>query len=487
MPNKIANVGKVQKLGLMALVATVVSSMICSGVDGLPQNMAANSSLGALAIGWFICDFGMFFISRTFIILSNIRTDLNSGIYMYSRIGFGAFCAFIVAWGNWLMTIFSNVTFGIRAINSKNYFKPRYLQGRNNLASIIGISLLIWNFNFLVLSGICLDGNLNLIGALAKFVPLIVFMFILICFFDIRNITKNIWGYTPTIAKYRLESVFIHIISPLDVALWCFNDVEVAVALSGRAKNKKDVGKATLIGFIILLVICISISILPFGVLSQATLSTIPTHSLVGRLKRIVGEWGEPIINVGVLISLLTSWLAWTMTFAEIPMITAQNGTFPKKIAKCNKQKSFSFSLWISSALMQLMVLLVYFSSDTWAAMLAISGLTVLPVYLMSTAYLYNLCINGDYTNYKKSLSGARISSVIGFLACSFMFYSSEKKYLAMVQPLLTIGIHLFVWKRIEEGERNKISQGKEIRFLMALIALDALIGYLFINDSIIF
>lgn len=35
-----------QKLGLLALTSIVVSSMIGSGVDGLPQNMAENSCRG---------------------------------------------------------------------------------------------------------------------------------------------------------------------------------------------------------------------------------------------------------------------------------------------------------------------------------------------------------------------------------------------------------------------------------------------------------
>ena len=80
-----------QKLGLLALVAIVISSMIGSGVDGLPQNMAATSEIGPVIIAWLICGFGMYFIARIFMVLSDIRPDLQSGIYMYAREGFGAF------------------------------------------------------------------------------------------------------------------------------------------------------------------------------------------------------------------------------------------------------------------------------------------------------------------------------------------------------------------------------------------------------------
>ncbi|MCV5632798.1 amino acid permease, partial [Escherichia coli] len=84
--------------------------------------------------------------------------------------------------------------------------------------------------------------------------------------------------------------------SPLSVALWSFIGVEGAVALSGRAKNKRDVGKATFIGFVVSLIICLLVSILPFGVLTQHELSAIPTPSTAGILKIVVGEWGKIMI-----------------------------------------------------------------------------------------------------------------------------------------------------------------------------------------------
>ncbi|HGZ2060935.1 TPA: amino acid permease, partial [Escherichia coli] len=126
-------------------------------------------------------------------------------------------------------------------------------------------------------------------------------------------------------------------------------------------------------------IICLLVSILPFGVLTQHELSAIPTPSTAGILKIVVGEWGKIMIILGVLISVLTSWLAWTIICAELPMVAAQNGTFPKPFSKKNVKGSASVSLYISSAFMQIVVLLVYFSNDAWLAMLAISTLTVLP------------------------------------------------------------------------------------------------------------
>ena len=478
-----------QKLGLVALISIVVSSMIGSGVDGLPQNMAANSAVGPVTIAWIVCGIGMFFISRTFIVLSNLRPDLQSGVYMYAREGFGRFTAFNVAWGYWLMTIFSNVAFAIMVMDTLNYFLPGDFKGGNNIPSVIGASLLIWGFNFLVLSGTRIAGSINIIGTLAKLIPLVAFIFILVLFMKYTTLTDNIWGHSATQADRDLGPIFSQVTSPLSVALWSFIGVEGAVALSGRAKNKLDVGKATFIGFVVSLIICLLVSILPFGVLTQQELSVIPTPSTAGILKIIVGEWGEIMITLGVLISVLTSWLAWTMICAELPMVAAQNGTFPKPFGKKNEQGSASVSLYISSAFMQIAVLLVYFSNDAWLAMLAISALTVLPAYLMTTAYLFKLCVNGEYARYTThhSRTAALISSIIGFAFCLFMFYASEMKYLAMVPVLLTLGVPLFIWARKKDDLAEKIFTPRERAFFISLLVMDVIVVILLLNKTIQF
>ena len=478
-----------QKLGLVALISIVVSSMIGSGVDGLPQNMAANSAVWPVTIAWIVCGIGMFFISRTFIVLSNLRPDLQSGVYMYAREGFGRFTAFNVAWGYWLMTIFSNVAFAIMVMDTLNYFLPGDFKGGNNIPSVIGASLLIWGFNFLVLSGTRIAGSINIIGTLAKLIPLVAFIFILVLFMKYTTLTDNIWGHSATQADRDLGPIFSQVTSPLSVALWSFIGVEGAVALSGRAKNKLDVGKATFIGFVVSLIICLLVSILPFGVLTQQELSVIPTPSTAGILKIVVGEWGEIMITLGVLISVLTSWLAWTMICAELPMVAAQNGTFPKPFGKKNEQGSASVSLYISSAFMQIVVLLVYFSNDAWIAMLAISALTVLPAYLMTTAYLFKLCVNGEYARYTThhSRTAALISSIIGFAFCLFMFYASEMKYLAMVPVLLTLGVPLFIWARKKDDLAEKIFTPRERAFFISLLVMDVIVVILLLNKTIQF
>ena len=163
-----------KKLGVVALASVVVSSMVGGGIYSLPQNMAASASVGAVLIAWVITGLGMYFLANSFRILSDIRPDLKAGIYMYGREGFGPFVGFLIAWGYWLCQIFGNVGYAVITMDALNYFFPPYFQGGNTIQSIIGGSILIWMFNFVVLRGTQQAAIINTIGTIGKLIPLFI-------------------------------------------------------------------------------------------------------------------------------------------------------------------------------------------------------------------------------------------------------------------------------------------------------------------------
>ena len=182
-------------------------------------------------------------------------------------------------------------------------------------------------------------------------------------------------------------------------------------------------------------------------------------------------------VNLGVLISILSSWLAWTMICAEIPMVAATNGTFPSWFAKKNKNGAASSALWISSALMQIVVLLVYFANNAWLALLAISAITVLPAYFASSLYLAKVCINGEYRKRQgERLIIALISGMIGAIFCLFMVYASEITYVAMTPFILTAGVPFYIWARKEDKDVTALFSWAEMVALITLLILDLIV-----------
>lgn len=466
------------KLGVIGLAAIVISSMIGGGIFSLPQNMAQSAATGAVLIAWIVTGIGMYFIANTFSILSEVKPDLTSGIYMYAHDGFGAFTGFTIGWGYWLSQIFGNVGYAVITMDALNYFFPPHFAGGNNLLSIICGSLLIWFFNFVVLRGVKQAAVMNIMGTIGKLVPLAIFIILLIFAFHFDKFCYNFWGHLRT---DNLGSFGMQLKSTMLVTLWAFIGIEGAVVLSNRAKSQSEVSKATFLGFIGCLVIYVLLSLLPFGFMDQQEIAKIANPSTAGILEKLVGPWGSWLMNIGLLIAVLFSWLAWTMISAEIPCAAAKNGTFPQQFAIENKNGAPSVSLWVTSFVMQLAILMVYFSNNAWNTMLSITGVMVLPAYIASTMYLWKLTRNGEYEKAKKS--GKKLAVMTGILGSVYGFwliYAAGLKYLFMAFIFLALGIPVFIMarKQAKDGKPCFTEKEKGSVLFILLVAVCAIIAF---------
>ena len=99
-----------------------------------------------------------------------------------------------------------------------------------------------------------------------------------------------------------------------------FIGVEGAVVLSGRAKNSRDVGKATVLGLILVMSIYILISVLSMGAMTRGELSVLETPSMGHVLEHVVGTWGAVAINIGLVASLVGTLIGWFYLFLKFPM-----------------------------------------------------------------------------------------------------------------------------------------------------------------------
>ena len=470
-----------KKLGLIALASVVISSMIGGGIYSLPQNMAAGASVGAVLIAWLITGVGMYFLANSFRILSDVKPDLTAGIYMYAREGFGPFMGFTIGWGYWLCQIFGNVGYAVITMDALNYFFPPYFQGGNNFYSILGGSFLIWFFNFIVLRGVQQASFINTIATVFKIIPLLLFILILLFVFKASQFETDFWGNLISHGHASLGSVPAQIKSTMLVTLWSFIGIEGAVVLSDKAENKAEVGQATFIGFLGCLAIYVLLSVLPYGFMSQAELAAVPNPSTAGVLEAVVGKLGSWLMNTGLLIAVLASWLAWTMITAEIPFAAAQNGTFPKVFAKENEHKSPAVSLWVTSGLMQAAILMVYFSNNAWNTMLSITGVMVLPAYLSSIAYLWKLCEDGEYPKTASvPRSAALICSILGSIYALWLIYAAGLKYLLMAVLFLTVGIPVFIWSRRENNPDEETFTHREMWFACLMVIVSLITIFLF-------
>ncbi|MCO6059786.1 arginine-ornithine antiporter [Pseudomonas sp. MOB-449] len=437
------------RLKLGALVALVVGSMVGGGIFSLPQNMAASADVGAILIGWGITAVGMLTLAFVFQTLANRKPNLDGGVYAYAKAGFGDYMGFSSAWGYWISAWLGNVGYFVLLFSTLGYFFPIFGEG-NTLAAIIGASIILWAVHFLVLRGIKEAAFINMVTTVAKVVPL--FLFILICLFAFKLdiFTADIWGSK----NIELGSVMNQVRNMMLVTVWVFIGIEGASIFSARAEKRSDVGKATVLGFIIVLLLLVLVNVLSLGIMTQPELAKLQNPSMAAVLEHVVGHWGAVLISVGLVISLVGALLSWVLLCAEILFAAAKDHTMPAFIRKENANQVPANALWLTNAMVQIFLIITLFSASTYLSLIYLATSMILVPYLWSAAYAVLLPLRGEtYEQDAKDRSKDLTIAVIALIYAVWLLYAGGVKYLLLSALLYAPGVILFAKAKREVGQ----------------------------------
>lgn len=439
------------QLGFWSLAAVITGSTIGSGIFTITADMAAEGAhTGAVLTGWLICGVGMLGLMMSYFGLNRIRPDLTNGVYSYAREGFGEFVGFNSVWGYWLSALLSNVSYMTLLFGAMGYFFPVFGSG-NNLISVICASIAVWLVNMLVLRGVKEAAVISIITTIAKLVPIFVFIaaVIFVKAFDPDIFFDNFWGDgTMSVGEQIKETT--------SATVWSFIGIEGAVVLSGRARRAEDVGKASITAFIGILAIYVITAVLSLGVMPVSELARLENPQMAGILEYAVGPWGAAMVNIGVILSLAGALLGWTIIAADCPYSAAKQGVFMKIFARANRNGSPSFSLYLTNGIIQLFIIVVFFSASTYQAFYTLSTAMIMIPYFFSAAYYLKISVKGE--GFEKEGTGsktaARIFALIGTVYGIWMLYSGGLDYLLITTVLYAPGIIIYCLGKKERGER---------------------------------
>ncbi|WP_300633251.1 arginine-ornithine antiporter [Pseudomonas sp.] len=437
------------KLRLGALVALVVGSMIGGGIFSLPQNMAASADVGAVLIGWVITAIGMLTLAFVFQTLANRKPNLDGGVYAYAKAGFGDYMGFSSAWGYWISAWLGNVGYFVLLFSTLGYFFPIFGEG-NTPAAVIGASVLLWAVHFLVLRGIKEAAFINLVTTVAKVVPLVLFVLIALFAFKLDIFTADIWG----VKNPDLGSVMNQVRNMMLVTVWVFIGIEGASIFSSRAEKRSDVGKATVIGFITVLLFLMLVNVLSLGIMTQPELAKLQNPSMAAVLEHVVGHWGAVLISVGLIISLLGALLSWVLLCAEIMFAAAKDHTMPAFLRKENANHVPVNALWLTNAMVQMFLVITLFSASTYLSLIYLATSMILVPYLWSAAYALLLAVRGEtYENAIKERKKDLFIGAIALIYAIWLLYAGGTKYLLLSALLYAPGAILFAKAKRELGK----------------------------------
>ena len=188
------------KLGFWGLTALVFGLMVGVGIYNLPQNMASVASPGAVFIAWMVTAAGILPLVMSFKWLSDHYPQYNAGVYQYAQAGFGNYAGFNIAWGYWLCTAFSNVTYGVMLSDACGAFIPALLN--HGWQMVVFGTALIWVMYAIVARGVTTAKIINTLLAAIKVIMLVFIIIVFYLFFKIEFFTSDTWGVSPETHKY---------------------------------------------------------------------------------------------------------------------------------------------------------------------------------------------------------------------------------------------------------------------------------------------
>ncbi|MCY7315914.1 MAG: arginine-ornithine antiporter [Rubrivivax sp.] len=469
------------KLGLSLLVALVVGSIIGSGIFGLPQNMAAGAGAGAILIGWTITGVGMLMLARVFQVLALRRPDLDNGVYAYARALSGDYVGFNSAWGYWVSAWLGNVGYLVAAFGALGYFFPTFGDGHTQ-AAVLGASVVLWTVHALVLRGIQGAAVLNAVVTAAKIAPLLLFIVLVAVAFQIDTFRLDFWG------SAKLGSVLDQVKSTMLVTVWVFIGIEGASVYSARANNRRDVGRATVAGFVICLLLLMAVSLLSLGITTQPDLAGLKNPSMAGVLEKAVGKWGAVLIYIGVIVSVGGGVLAWTLLAGESLFTPAGDGVMPKWLGQQNGNGVPANALWLTNGMVQIFLLVTLWSKASYLALISLSTALILVPYLFSAGYGLLLAWRaraagqGSRAITPEAGTMARAGSDIPVAAiatvyCMWLLYPAGWKYLLLSALLYAPGAAIYMLAKKQRAQRPFTP--RELAVLGLLLLLAAVAGYL--------
>ena len=472
-----------EKLGLSLLIALVVGSIIGSGIFALPQNMAVGAGAGAIVIGWLITGVGILMLAFVYQMLAIRKPELDNGIYAYARALSGEYVGFNAAWGYWISAWIGNVGYLVVAFGALGYFFPMFGEG-NTPAAIIGASIVLWVVHALVLRGIQGATVLNAVVTVAKIVPLVLFIVVLATAFRIDTFKLDFWG------DFELGSVLTQVKSTMLVTVWVFIGIEGATVYSARAKNRADVGRATVIGFLICLALLSSVSLLSLGVMSQPELAQLKNPSMAAVLEKAVGHWGALVIYVGLMVSVGGGFLAWTLLAAESLFTPAKGGVMPTALTRLNSNGVPANALWLTNGMVQLFLILTLVSKASYLALISLSTAMILVPYLFSAVYGVKVAWSQEKRAQAAIKNIAQSDyikpvAVIAALYCLWLLYAAGVKYLLLSALLYAPGALVYFWAKRQRHERAFTTTEWVILAVLAALALVA--AYLLATQKITF
>ncbi|WP_369255313.1 basic amino acid/polyamine antiporter [Streptomyces sp. R35] len=427
------------KLTLLTLTTMVVGSMVGAGVFSLPSRFAQETGVAGALIAWAVAGTGMLMLAFVFQRLAISRPDLDAGVYAYAKAGFGEYLGFFSAFGYWASACVGNVTYWVLIMSTIGAIAPALGDGDTVLAIVLS-SVGLWSFFFLIRRGVKEAAAINRIVTVAKIVPILVFIILALFYLNPHVFAENFGG-----ADYA-GSLFQQVKGTMLATVFVFLGVEGASVYSRHAKRREDVGRATVLGFLSVFAVFASVTIVSYGIMPMGEIAELRQPSMAGVLEHAVGTWGQVFVSVGLIVSVLGAYLAWTLMSAEVLFVAAKDEDMPRFLGRSTSADVPVPALLMTTLLTQVVLVVTLFSDDAFNFALDLtSALTLIP-FLLAAAFAVKIA--------RGRLGGDLAIASLATVYTAFLLYAAGLKFILVSFIIYAPATALFVMARREQGRR---------------------------------
>lgn len=141
------------KMSLPTLTAMVVGGMVGAGVFSLPARFGVATGILGSLIAWAIAGAGMLMLTFVFQSLAIRKPELDSGVFIYAKAGFGDYAGFNSAIGFWASSIAGNTFYWVFIGATIGAFFKGFGDGDTVLAVALS-TVEVWLFHYLIARGV---------------------------------------------------------------------------------------------------------------------------------------------------------------------------------------------------------------------------------------------------------------------------------------------------------------------------------------------
>ena len=236
-----------------------------------------------------------------------------------------------------------------------------------------------------------------------------------------------------------------------------------------HAKRREDVGRATLLGFLSVFAVFASVTMVSYGIMPQSEIAQLREPSMAGVLAAAYGSWGSILISLGLIISVLGAYLAWTLMAAEVLFVAAKDDDMPRFLARTTGDDVPISALLLSTLLVQVMLVVTMFSENAFNFALDLTAALSLIPFLFSAAYAVKLAVTREA--YREEPKGRGRDLIVASLATfytAFLLVAAGLKFTLVSFVIYAPATILFVMARREQGK--KLFSARELVILVVSI-----------------